>query len=126
MNLLEDVKERLNNLGFETGESDDATLVFLISKISQTVKNECNVEEVPEELKYRLIDWVCGEFLQTQFDLGEIDIENVDFTGITSIKEGDTTVSFGSDSSGTTKFHDLVNTLLSGKVEILCFRRLRW
>lgn len=126
MNLLEDVKKRLNNLGFETSEADDATLAFLISKISQTVKNECNVEEVPDELKYRLIDWVCGEFLQTQFDLGKIDIENIDLTGITSIKEGDTTVSFGADSSGTSKFHDLINTLLAGKAEILCFRKLRW
>lgn len=126
MSLLEDVKARLNNLGFETSEADDATLAFLISKISQTVKNECNVEEVPEELKYRLIDWVCGEFLQAQFDLGKIDLEGLDLSGITSIKEGDTTVSYGTGTSGATQFYDLINTLLSGKVEILCFRKLRW
>ena len=128
MDVLKEVKQRLNSFGIETTEADDATLVFLIAKTQQSIKNECNLSEVPDELQYVLVDWVCGDFLQTQFSLGNLELENIDLAGaLASVKEGDTTVSFDNSQSDSARFESLVSALLhTGRSELLCFRKLRW
>ena len=128
MDVLKEVKQRLNSFGVETTEADDAALVFLIAKTEQSIKNECNLSKVPDELQYILVDWVCGGFLQTQFSLGKIELENMDLNGaLASVKEGDVTISFDNSQSDSVRFESLVSALLhTGRSELLCFRKLRW
>lgn len=128
MDILKEVKQRLNSFGVETTETDDTVLVFLIAKEEQAVKNECNLLQVPLELQYYLIDWVCGDFLQTQYSLGRLELSGLDLTGaLASVKEGDVSVNFDGGTSDESKFRMLLSSLANcGRSELICFRRLRW
>ena len=61
--MLEQVKERLQSFGYELQDGDETILAFCIGKVEATIKNDCNVSEIPEGLVYIAIDMACGEFL---------------------------------------------------------------
>ena len=75
-----------------------------------------------------LVGRVCGEYLQAAFAAGKLDLENLDLTNaVQSVSEGDTSVTFASDSSDSARLTALINRLLStGEDDLLCFRKLRW
>ena len=128
MEVLEKVKERLNSFGYETTDADAVSLVFIISKVKQSIKNQCNLPEVPDELQYVLVDWVCGEFLSAKYGAGTLDIDTLDLDGaLASLSEGDVSISFDNSTSDDAKFQSLIKGLGdTGKDELLCFRKLRW
>ena len=49
--LDELAKERLQSFGYEWQESDAVLLAFALDKVVGSVKNDCNVAEVPEGLR---------------------------------------------------------------------------
>lgn len=128
MDLQEKVRERLRSLGCEVTDTDDVSLTFVISMTEQSIKNQCNLSEVPEELHYVLIDWACGEFLATKYGSGQLDLETLDLNGaLASISEGDVSLSFDNSVSDEVKMQTLIAALkCTGKDELVCFRRLRW
>lgn len=128
---VKSVIERLTEIGYEVKESDTFSLTFCVEKVTNTIKNETNLQDVPEELEHIAIDMVVGEFLLGKKTFTPDDIAGLDLTGVVKeIKEGDTTISFGTGESTQTPEQRLttyINYLLNyGKAEFSSFRRLKW
>lgn len=126
--MLEKVKERLKSFGYEVTEEDSFALAFGIEKVAQSIKNECNQPEVPCELEYVHIDWVCSDFLEMKYSSGLLNLESLDLgAALASVTEGDVSVSFDNALSDDARFQILLKRLSeTGKDELLCFRKLRW
>lgn len=121
--MLELITRRLGELGYETSTSDKELLLFSKNKVENYIKNYCNLPAVPDGLTEIFIDRVCGEFLFSKFNSGNLNSENSGESEIKSISEGDVSVTF-SDKNGTEK---LIERLLqSGGGEINCYRKIRW
>lgn len=123
----ESITERLKSFGYEVTEDDDWMLTFCMEKVTKTIMNYCNVSTIPEDLNPTAIDMVCGEFLRIKRQTGQLQIGGLDFSGIvTSIKQGDTSVSFSSGMSDEEKVDTLIEYLADGKDDLLCYRRMYW
>lgn len=109
----------------ETPTADELQILFLIAKTEAHIKNYCNIQEVPEELEYSMIDMVAIEFLKDKAMAGQLDTSSLQIENITSITEGDVAVSFASGSSITLP---VIYGSISSKFEadLLPFRRMRW
>ena len=128
---VKSVIERLTAIGYEVKESDTFSLTFCVEKVRSTIKNDTNLQDVPEGLGHVAIDMAVGEFLLGKKTFAPDDITGLDLTGVVKdIKEGDTTISFGTGESTQTPEQRLttyINYLLTyGKVEFSSFRRLKW
>lgn len=125
---VDTVKERLKSFGYEVKESDKFSLIFCVDKVRNTIKNDTNQSEVPEGLEHIAVDRVCGEFLFTKKQTGQLNIGELDLDGaVTSIKEGDTQINFDAGSSDESRFNQLVNYLMNqGEGDLICFRKIRW
>lgn len=126
--FYETVLERLVSFGYNSKEGDAWVICFSMQKIENHIKNYCNIASVPDGLFNIAVDMVCGDFLLTQKNTGNLELTDLDLDGaISSIKEGDTQVNFGSGSSDEDKLIDLINYLLNNRSgELLCYRKIRW
>ena len=122
------VLQRLISLGYKLEENDDWILCFAIQGVENHIKSSCNVTSLPNELLNVAVDRICGEFLFTKKQTGQLVIDGLDLTGaIASISEGDTSVSFVSGATDDDRFNLLVNYLMNkGESDFVCFRRLKW
>lgn len=123
------VLTRLAAFGYFPNENDAWAICFAVQKVENHIKNSCNVTSIPDGLFHIAVDKVCGEFLFTQKQTDKLNLEDLDLSGgaITSITEGDTTVSFAAGASDEEKFNALVNFLINqGEGELVCFRRIKW
>lgn len=123
--MYEDVIARLQSLGYMVVDGDQYAVEFAIQKVTWTIRNECNVAEIPDGLHNIAVDMVCGEFLSIMKGSGrlsEFDVENA----IKSIKEGDTQVTYAvSDMAN--PFDWLINYLMNyGKSQFIAYRRFAW
>lgn len=126
--MLKMVIDRLKTFGYEATDADEVSLAFVISKVKQSIINQCNTLDIPDELQYIVVDMVCGEFLQTKYSSGQLDLENLDLgDALSSLSEGDISVSFDGSATDDALFGALVYGLINGgKDELLCYRSLRW
>lgn len=126
--LMEDeVKERLLQLGYEIKEGDGTALLFCCNRVEEHIKNVCNVTEIPEELYYKSIDMVCGEFLRAKLATGELDGYTAeDSRLIKSVAEGDTSVTYTDGTDSYTALSDFISTLTASESELYSFRKMRW
>ena len=122
------VLQRLISLGYKLEENDDWILCFAMQGVENHIKNSCNVISIPDELFNIAVDRVCGEFLFTKKQTGQLTIEGLDLTGsIASISEGDTSVSFVTGATDDDRFNQLVNYLMTkGEGEFVCYRKVKW
>jgi hypothetical protein len=122
------VLQRLISLGYKLEENDDWILCFAIQGVENHIKSSCNVTSIPDELFNVAVDRVCGEFLFTKKQTGQLVIDGLDLTGaIASISEGDTSVSFVAGATDDDRFNLLVNYLMTkGDGDFVCYRRLKW
>lgn len=120
------VLKRLETLGYECAEGDEFLTAFSIQKIENTIKNECNVTEIPDGLKYIAVDMICGEILLNKKQTNLLgDNFSID-SALKSIKLGDTTVQLD-DESDESKLNVLINHLINyGTDEFICYRKLKW
>lgn len=120
------VLKRLETLGYECAEGDEFLTAFSIQKIENTIKNECNVTEIPDGLKYIAVDMICGEILLNKKQTNSLgDNFSID-SALKSIKLGDTTVQLD-DESDESKLNVLINHLINyGTDEFICYRKLKW
>lgn len=125
--FYEAVLKRLVSFGCTLKEDDSWLICFAMQKVENHIKNSCNTTDVPDGLFNVAVDMVCGEFLFTKKQTGQLEIADLDFDGaFTSIKEGDTQVNFGG-SSDEEKFDQMVNYLLHhGEGDFVCYRKIRW
>lgn len=126
--FIEAVLKRLDSFGYEIKESDAWMIGFAMQKVENTIKNECNISEIPDGLFHTAVDMSCGEFLFAKKQTGQLEIGDLDLTGvISSIKEGDTQVNFDNNDSDSDKIDVILNHLMnSGKGELVCYRKIRW
>ena len=126
--ICEMVLKRLVSFGYILKEDDSWELSYVISSVENHIKNSCNTTSIPEGLSNVAVDMICGEFLMNRKNLGKLEISDLDLTGvITSISEGDVSVSFDTNSTDEEKFNQLMNHLMTkGKGDFVCYRKLRW
>lgn len=124
---ITEVKERLEWLGYVVSESDEVALQFCIDRTEEHIKNVCNLDELPDELKYKAVDMVCGVFLGNLSELNRLEgYAAEDNRLIKSITEGDTTVTYQDSEDRSAGIKALINGLKGDESELYSFRRLRW
>ena len=126
--FMEMILRRLVFLGYKSNLADAWAISFAIQKVENQIKNSCNILKIPDGLLHIAADRICGEFLFAKKQSGQLDISGLDFkSAISSIKEGDTDVSFDNSISDEVKFNQLLNYLMTvGEGDFVCYRRLKW
>lgn len=129
--MKKQLRERLAALGYELQAADEALLSFALDKAVGSIKNDCNLAEVPEGLQRVAVEWAAGEFLQAKKAFAPDDLAGLDLeAAVKQIQAGDTTVQFAAGEGSQTpeqRLNGLINYLLSyGRAELACYRRLRW
>ena len=120
------VKQRLEKIGYEFTESDDFILNFLIEKVETVIKNNCNISEIPDELKPIAVDMVVGYFLKEKKSTAIETILGLDLTAIQSIREGDTSVTFA-NATPEQKLDKMIDYLIFGSEKTLVsYRCMKW
>ena len=122
------VLNRLTSFGYPPKETDAWELSFVMSDVENRIKNSCNTTSIPEGLFNIAVDMVCGQFLMIHKNSGRLELSDLDLSGaITSISEGDVSISFDANSTDEQKFNQLVNYLMTkGEGDFVCYRKLRW
>ena len=123
--MYSDIIARLESLGYLVHEGDELTLKFLIGKVTQTIKNECNVSAIPKGLWYIAVDMVCGEFLMMKKGSGQLNGLDVD-AAVRQIQEGDTSVTYAIPDEQITLDWLIKHLMTDGQEQFLKFRRLAW
>lgn len=96
--------------------SKDTILEFIIEDVEETIKNYCNLNEVPVELSNTVIRMAID--LYRNENLGN---EEASLGSISSISEGDTTVTYR---SAATEFKD--SLLKNYEKQLRRYRKLVW
>ena len=120
------VISKLLKLGIE--EPDNFILENSIEKVKLYIINKSNQKQVPENLKYVLIERVIGEYLVFMLRIGKLEIDALDFGRIAKeISEGDTKVAYDNTKTTGDKFEVYTMYLQTyGEDEIKRYRRLVW
>ena len=124
--MLESITERLAFYGYEPSVEDETALTFLLSKTVNHVKDFCNLTIVPGELESTMVECVTLEFLQALSLSGRLDDVNITVDKVSSISEGDVSISYDSSSSKQTLSDACEKAKQQLDAELLPFRRLRW
>ncbi len=129
--LIKGVLQRLLNFGYKTVKDDAWLIVFILDKITNHIKNACNISKIPKELNEVVIDRACGEFLFNKKQSNQLDLENFDFkTAVKSLQEGDTKFEFAindDSDSDETKLNKFISFLMNyGEKDLICYRKLKW
>lgn len=110
-------------------ELSDTQRQIAIAEAEQEIKNYCNIEVIPEELYFTLAN-MAADLLTYRPAGGETDGAAASVSGtIASIKEGDTTVSFGSGTQVRSQARTEERTeklLLDYQKQLQSFRKVRW
>lgn len=126
--MTELVVDRLVSLGYTPVDEDSWVIAFSAQKTINHVLNVTNCSEVPNGLTHVVVDMICGEFLNSKFMSGQLDLEGLDVDGmIQSVQQGDTSVTFSAEGSDEAKLKGLLSWLMNGKEgDLLCYRKMRW
>lgn len=127
----DEVKTRLQSLGYKVKVDDEFALTFCTEKVRSTIKNEINWQDVPEGLEHIAVDMAVGEFLFSKKTFAPTDLEGFDLEyAVKQIQTGDTNTVFSTGEGSMTpeqRLTSFINYLLSyGKPEFNSFRRIRW
>jgi len=127
--FLFDVSKLLESLGYNLKPEDDWLLGFIIQKVENYIKNECNVSVVPQGLYYVAVNMTVGQFLFTLKGSGKL--VGFDFeAAIKQVQEGDTSVTFAIGDGSLTpeqRFDSLLSYLMNfGKSEFVSYRCIKW
>ena len=125
------LRERLAAFGYELQPADEALLVFALDKAVGSIKNDCNLADLPEGLQRIAVEWAAGEFLQAKKAFAPDDLAGLDLeAAVKQIQAGDTSVVFAAGEGSQTpeqRLNGLINYLLGyGRSELAWYRRLRW
>lgn len=130
--FIEEILKRLISFGYTPNENDSWIITFCMQKVENHIKNSCNISEIPNELKEVEIDRICGEFLFSKKQTGQLNAENgFDLEmAIKQVQAGDTNVTFAvGEGSETleTKLNTLISYLLNyGESDFICYRQIKW
>lgn len=120
-----DLLKRLESIGYVATESDAWMLSFSIQKVENDIKAECNTASIPDGLYFIAIDMICGEFLYSKKQSGNLAGFEVE-QAIKAVQIGDTNVQFGTSDSSS-HFDMLITFLrMNGRGEFASYRKIRW
>lgn len=126
---VDQVIDRLKQLGYSAEESDYETLEFELHKTIMYVMNFCNITVIPDILDSRIIDRVCAYFLYYKKNSGTLSGFDYDIP-IKTLKEGDTQIQYAvgqGEDTPENRFDSLVKSLERGFDKWLTpHRRIRW
>lgn len=128
--LLNDVMVRLESLGYHVIPEDELPISLLVNIVTKEIMIECNIEEIPDELKPMAVDAISGRFLDQKHDMGQLD--GFDFTSsISSISEGDISITYALGNSASASPEQMFKTFVKrlsklDNKKLSAFRRLRW
>lgn len=130
--FIEQILKRLLSFGYKPNEADSWMITFCIQKVENHIKNSCNISKIPDELKEIEIDRICGEFLFSKKQSGQLNAENgfdVEMA-IKQVQAGDTNVTFAVGEGSETleaKLNVLISYLLNcGESDFICYRQIKW
>lgn len=131
--MLEDVQKRLSSVGIaisgEPGNADGTILSFSIDKVSNHIKNQTNLNEIPQGLHEVSVDMVVGEFLLAKKSMGLLNVSSLDFDLVAKqVQDGDTNVVFAVSESTTpeAQFNAFISYLQHNEVDFVKYRVLTW
>ncbi len=114
-NLLENIKEIVKSkLLAKNIEVDDITIDISIDEASDIITEHCNIDTVPEKLKYTLAD-ISVDIIENQYVHKEDE-------NIKSIQQGDTTISFKDQQHKQIKKDEIIKSYTK---KLNKFRKLR-
>ncbi len=127
--MLEDVTKRLETFGYTVTENDEWLIGFIIRKVDNHIKLECNIKEIPQELNEIIVDMAVGEFLLEKKSMGELAGFNLDAV-VKSIQEGDTNLTYAIGEGSNTpeqRLDGLIAYLMEyGKNKLVSYRCIKW
>ena len=124
--MLEDITARLASFGYTVTADDTWVLNFIISKVQDYIKADCNITSVPEGLHAISVDMAVGEFLLSKKSTGQLTGINTE-VAIKQVQEGDTNISFDTTYSAEQKLNSLISYLMNyGKGALTAYRCIRW
>ena len=125
---VSEITDRLAMFGISLNE-DNSFIEFEINKWVQYSLNFMNRDDLPDEVKPKVIDKICAQLLLFKLNLGEL--EDFDYSvGVSEITEGDTTVKYnhdGYENINEVRFQKALNLLDTTLVSWLVhFRKVKW
>ncbi|MFJ8064901.1 hypothetical protein ACIQYS_09730 [Psychrobacillus sp. NPDC096426] len=128
--MLVEIKERLKGLGVPASIEDEYILNFIIEKVTNHIKTQTNLSNIPVPLHHIAIDMVVGEFLMMKKSMGQLAIDGIDFGLVAkTIQDGDTTTTFAIDKDNMTpeaSFNAFINYLRHDSFDFIAYRVLTW
>lgn len=129
--VMYDVTKRLEVYGYALKDPDSYLLTVCFEKVRGTIKNDCNVKDVPLGLRHVAADMTLGEFLLAKLTFAPDDLSGFDLdTAVKQIQTGDTNTVFALGDGSLTpeqrlnRFTDYL--LTAGRSEFAAYRRIRW
>ena len=111
---------------------EDTSLDVFLCETATKIKNHCNITEIPEELNHTWVN-MTRDLIIYEYNLLHIEPTDEEKQGeVSSIKEGDSTISFGgTDKSERAKIigkrtMSLDDLIFNYKSDLNKFRRVRW
>lgn len=123
---IDQIKTRLKQFGYEVSSFDLQIISHISKSVEKDVKGFCHVTIIPDELTEKVIDKICGEFLQLKRQTGTLECFDTEQL-VETVKMGDTSVTIKGKSGA-----DLVDALIKQLVSQLdertmrCYRKVRW
>lgn len=126
--MREDVISLLNAFGV-TGAEADPLIDFVLDSVVERVKNETNLNTIPEGLKKLTVEMALGQYLSLKKNLGQLEGFDLE-AAVKQIQEGDTNTVFAIGEGNTTpeqRLDTLINYLINGRTrEFIRYRRVVW
>lgn len=118
------VANKLKLLGYNVPDGENEILEILIDEVRDYILNYCNIKEVPAELNSAWISLVCQKYLQNKLAFG--DIEGIENGNISSISEGETSISYDNNNSSIARMQKLIDKLGKAENQLVRFRKVKW
>lgn len=129
MTLFEIVDAKLHS------KVDDVTCQMAIEEVEQAIKNYCNIDKVPQELKFIAANMAVDLVRYEQAISGENEegLEEIGISDVSSIKIGDTSINLGTGSENTVVDRardahrpNLDEIVFNYRAQLNRFRRMVW
>ena len=126
--MREDAVALLNAFGVTVADADPL-LDFIISAVTERIKNETNQPAIPEGLNRLAMEMVAGQYLSLKKGAGQLEGFDLE-AAVKQIQEGDTNTVFAIGEGKTTpeqRLDTLINYLMNGRTrEFIRYRRVVW
>lgn len=128
MELVNAAAKLLEGYGYTLRDGDAELLSFCVGRVSDYIKNECNISDIPDGLARLAAQRAVGEFLGAKLAFNSGDVIGVDAERVVkSVSVGDTSTSFEVGKTPRERLTAAAELLKrSGEGELACYRKIRW